>query len=70
MKIYEGYQIKASKEHPTLKIVVTDGRGGKVPDVLSGMYTSDIFAMRDIDYYLAMKPRKEKNAETGDKSGS
>jgi hypothetical protein len=61
MVIYKGYQIKPHKTIPTAYIVVTDGKGGKIPDVLSGMYTSPTVAKQDVDKYLDLKPVKEKN---------
>jgi hypothetical protein len=64
MVIYKGYQIKPHKSVPTSYIVVTDGKGGKIPDMLSGMYTSPAFAKQDVDRYLDSKPVKEtKNAK-------
>lgn len=69
--IYEGYQIKPVKETPTLFVIVTDGKGGKIPDCLTSMYTSRSLAMIDIKKYLAVKPVKEKtNAEVIETSGS
>lgn len=68
MTEYEGYQIKPHKEVPTCYIVVTAGKGGKIPDVLSGLFTTPAIAKAVIDKYLETKPRKEKdNAEAGDK---
>lgn len=64
MIIYQGYQIKPHKEVPTSYIVVTDGKGGKIPDVLSGLFTAPVIAKEAIDKYLASKPKKEANAET------
>lgn len=64
--IYEGYQIKPQREVPTCFIIVTDGKGGKIPDVLSGLYTTKQMAKNAIDEYLKTKPRKDKN-EAGDK---
>lgn len=64
---YEGYLIKPHKEVPTCYIIVTAGRGGKIPDALSGLFTTRTVAMVEIDRYLNSKPRKEKDAEAGDK---
>ena len=67
MVIYNGYQIKPHKTVPTAYIVVTDGQGGKVPDMLTGMYTSPKVAKQDIDRYLESKPIKEpRNAKKVD----
>lgn len=59
MIIYRGYQIKPHKEFPKSYIVVTDGKGGKVPDVLTSMYTTPGYAKTVIDKYLDNKPKKE-----------
>lgn len=62
---YKGYDIKPHKEVPTCYIVVTSGKGGKIPDVLSGLFTSPAVAKYEIDRYLDTKPRKDKDAEAG-----
>lgn len=70
IEIYEGYQIKPHKEHPKTYVIVTDGKGGKIPDIMTGMFTDKRTARSVIDFYLVNKPRKEtKNAEAGTKSG-
>lgn len=66
IRVYEGYQIKPHKEVPTCYVVVTDGKGGKVPDMLTGLFTTPDIAKGMIDKYLNSKPRKEKNGEAGD----
>jgi hypothetical protein len=63
MIVYQGYQIKPHKEVPTCYIVVTDGKGGKIPDILSGLFTTPTIAKEAIDKYLAMKPKKEEDAK-------
>jgi hypothetical protein len=55
---YEGYDIKPHKEVPTNYIVVTSGKGGKIPDILSGLFTTRAYAKAAIDAYLASKPKK------------
>jgi hypothetical protein len=60
MLVYKGYQIKPHKQLPSHLIVVTDGKGGKIPDVLSGMFTSYNVAKQLIDEYLV---GKNKDAE-------
>lgn len=57
--IYKGYQIKPHAQVPTAHIVVTDGKGGKVPDVLTSLFTSSVYAKAAIDKYLDSKPAKE-----------
>lgn len=59
IRIYNGYEVKPHKEHPLSYIVVTAGKGGKIPNVLSGMYTSPTIAMTEIDRYLESKSPKE-----------
>lgn len=63
MKIYRGYQIKPHKQYPAHYIIVTDGKGGKIPDILSGIFTSVNFCMAEIDAYLLSKSKDAKNAE-------
>ena len=63
---YRGYQIKPNKEVPTVYVVVTTGRGGKIPDVLSGFFTTKVYAKNAIDGYL--EKRETKNDETSSKS--
>ena len=55
MTIYKGYQIKPSKENPHSWIVVTDGKGGKIPKVLDGMFTTPQYAVSAIDLYVNSK---------------
>jgi len=52
---YKGYQIKPHKEIPTNYIVVTEGKGGKIPNALSGLFTSTGVAKTNIDSYLERK---------------
>lgn len=56
---YEGYQIKPHLQHPKLLIIVTDGKGGKVPNSLAGMFTSTGRAKREIDTYVSSRAKKE-----------
>ncbi len=70
MIIYKGYQIKPSKESPKLLVVVTDGKGGKVPDVLTSLFTTAVYAKQAIDKYVDSKLVKEvSNAKAVDKAG-
>lgn len=68
MIIYRGYQIKPSPNHPNSLIVVTDGKGGKIPSVLEGMYTHSNVAKRDIDVYLDNKQLKETDGKKSNKT--
>lgn len=53
--------MKPHKEFPTSFIVVTEGKGGKIPNVLSGLFTSFGLAKNTIDHYLdnKVKPNAE-----------
>lgn len=53
--IHKGYQVKPSKDNPHSWIVVTDGKGGKIPKCLEGMFTSPTLAIKNIDTYLENK---------------
>lgn len=69
IKEYQGYQIKPHKQHPKSYIIVTMGKGGKIPAIMEGLFTDRHTAMRIIDSYLASKPRKEnKDAQAGSES--
>ena len=52
---HEGYDIKPHKEIPTSYIVVTSGKGGKIPVCLEGVFTSRQIAKDKIDTYLRSK---------------
>jgi hypothetical protein len=56
---YKGYDIKPHKEFPTSYIVVTEGKGGKIPKVLDGLFTSTGLAKDRIDKYLEVKQSAE-----------
>jgi len=56
---YKGYYVKPHQDYPSSYIVVTTGRGGKIPSVLDGMFTSRSIAKEEIDRYMAGKPEKE-----------
>lgn len=68
IEIYKGYQVKPNPKIPTSYIVVTDGKGGKVPDVLTSLFTTSVYAKAAIDKYVDSKPVKEvKNGKEVDK---
>lgn len=48
---YSTFIIKPDEKLPTLVRVVTSGRGGKIPSVLSGLFTSVEIAKTIIDRY-------------------
>ncbi len=52
---YKGYLINNDKLFPTLYSVTTEGRGGKIPSVLEGRFTSVAYVRELIDHYLAAK---------------
>ncbi len=62
---YRGYQIKPHRELPNSLIVVTSGRGGKIPNALAGMFTSLGIAKREIDSYLEKREDAKTNTESG-----
>ena len=64
MIIYKGYQVKPDEKAPGCLKIVTDGKGGKIPDCLGGLYTNTTLAIRDIDNYLELRASKVKNAKT------
>ncbi len=63
---YKGYLIKPHKQYPRLLSVATAGQGGKIPDVLSTLFTSAGIAKEMIDAYLANKGAK--NGKTRNES--
>jgi hypothetical protein len=58
MSEYRGYQIKPSPTMPSHYIVVTEGKGGKIPNVLQGMFTNRTIPKGIIDMYLDSKETK------------
>lgn len=55
---YQGYDIKPHKEIPSNYIIVTSGKGGKIPASLEGLFTSVGLAKTLIDRYLEKKDTK------------
>lgn len=55
---FEGYQIKPHKDFPSNVIIVTAGRGGKIPNVLDGLFTSGLVAKEAITRYLESKKKE------------
>jgi len=62
--IYKGYIVKAHPLSPTLLTVATEGKGGKIPNVLSGLFTSHHTVKAIIDQYLETKGGKASVRET------
>lgn len=59
MIAYRGYLIGHSKSNPKCFTVATEGRGGKIPNKLDGMFTHIGFVKNLIDMYVDSKPKKE-----------
>lgn len=59
MKTYRGYIISPVPHSPTLLKVAVEGQGGKIPNVLIGMFTSYTAVTEIVDKYLATKPAQE-----------
>lgn len=58
IEVYEGYEIKPHKEIPTNLIIVTAGKGGKIPACLEGLFTSRGIAREKIDNYIRSKVKE------------
>jgi len=54
--VHEGYIIKSYPRSPNLKIIVTSGKGGKIPKLLEGAHVSVGECVRLVDKYLREKP--------------
>lgn len=68
---YKGYDIKPQVNLPMSYIIVTSGRGGKIPDVMSGLFTHPSICKAEIDKYLANKPTKDELSDKAiEQSGS
>lgn len=69
--IFKGYELRWSKLSPmNIEIGVGENKG-RIPDTLSGLYTSRTTAMQAIESYLSTKKVKDKsNGETDAESGS
>lgn len=59
---YKGYQIKPSQKSPTSYCVATVGQGGKIPTVLTGLFTSVGIVKEIIDAYVNEKEVKNGKA--------
>lgn len=59
MKTYRGYIVAPVPHSPTLLKVATEGQGGKIPNVLNGMFTSYTAVVEIVDRYLATKTDEE-----------
>ena len=52
---YKEYEIRPHLNNPRSLIIISPGRGGKIPKVLEGMFTDRRTAMEAIDMYLSGK---------------
>ena len=60
---YKGYLINASKQHPKLYSISTEGRGGKIPNCLAGLFTTTKLAISEIDKYLEEKSNAKNSSQ-------
>lgn len=58
MTTYRGYIISTNPFSPTLYKVSVEGRGGKIPNILDGSFTSIGYVKELIDTYLTMQETK------------
>lgn len=52
IKEYMGYHIRPNRELPTNYEIYFPGKGGKLPNILTGLFTSVGLAKSNIDKYL------------------
>jgi hypothetical protein len=57
---YKGYLITPASTGAKCYSIATAGRGGKIPDVMQGVFTSTGVAMQTVDIYLDGKEKKVK----------
>ncbi len=60
---YKGYIISPASSGAKCYSIATEGRGGKIPDIMGGVFTSRGVAMQLIDSYVESK---QKNVKTND----
>lgn len=53
--IYKSYEIRPHNNNPKTLIIVTPGKAGKIPNILSGLFTSYVIAKEAIDQYVENK---------------
>lgn len=66
---YKGFIINSSPISPSLYKVATEGQGGKIPNILQGLFTSKDVAIQSIDIYLNTQKENE-NGKTTTKRGA
>lgn len=57
---YKGYLITPAKGLGSAYEIATEGQGGKIPNVMLGLFTSRGTAMQVIDSYLELKEQTGK----------
>lgn len=60
---YKNYYIKPAPTGPKCYYIATVGRGGKIPDVMNGFFTSPTWAMGVIDSYIASKDKSKEDGK-------
>lgn len=61
---YKGYLITPAQGAAKCYSIATAGQGGKIPQVMTGLFTSTGIAKQVVDMYIALK---QKNVKTDDK---
>ncbi len=66
---YKGFIISSAPTSPSLYKVATEGQGGKIPNVLLGLFTSKDVVTQLIDMYLETQKGAD-NGKTTTKRGT
>lgn len=66
---YKGFLITSAPTSPSLYRVATEGQGGKIPNVLGGLFTSKDVIVQLIDMYVETQKGVE-NGKTATKRGA
>lgn len=64
---HKGYIIKSYAKSPNLKVIVTAGKGGKIPDAFLGAHVSVVDCIKLIDNYKSKVKPNGKNKSTTSK---
>ena len=64
--VYKGYLINPDKSNPKLYSIATEGRGGKIPNCLGGLFTTRTVAFKEIDRYLGEKANAKEAIKSRD----
>lgn len=62
---YKGFYVTFDEKNPRLVRVATEGKGGKIPNVLTGLFTSKQVVYNIIDSYVAQKQNAKTETEAG-----